>query len=698
MSTTYTIFIDESGNFSFNKPWRSYVGGWVYEGKNLTEINKTIGFCVNKFNKYLADKNLAFAQLQNPAHLHFFPLHLRDSRKGKDQSIAVDPSYVPIFFQDVFDSFRNIAVKIFCSTGRPALIPNEQAAYIDILRNTLLQLLNQPMFDSKSKVQIIIASRRTESLYGQYGIADPKVYEQYIAQELTKELSGAFYGEKPEIHILFDDARKLEGLIVADFYCGAMRWDQDNYLEKYDNKLSLSFAEGYRNVGSREVQRLQHLQEINAVAAAVRCADILSGDSGNSEVEHLLRSIMASLSEVEKENFCQNMIDLFYETLVEDTERYSHLLSMNRLIKMLYRILPDDKGSMSRGELRLLAALQMNKIRIASHSGQTNVNLISQYTEFLEEYGEKAFNNQMEIMQQRIDAILMGVQVQAFNTFRFNDIEAMIKDVKERYYKMFEDRFVGGNLKDENVARLEGTMGQMYGFLYDLEKDDIYFDFAVDCLEKDINACIEGTPFWRQAVGYLVTLYWKNENFEECKKQFIKEANIINDDQLLNLNHAYRINPLKKPFLFLHRLYLCVLAMKMGEEVAGLDTSRKALLSKCNVHQYPHLLSAKWLSIMYEIQGRNDEAIDILNKALDKGGGGVTLDVVRLPLAVLRHFILKKVGRRSNFNCKKEVQKFGSQHQEIDNVLIKLGIEKYYASEENWNAYEIGILLPFYYS
>ena len=58
--------------------------------------------------------------------------------------------------------------------------------------------------------------------------------------------------------------------------------------------------------------------------------------------------------------------------------------------------------------------------------------------------------------------------------------------------------------------------------------------------------------------------------------------------------------------------------MKMGEEVAGLDTSRKALLSKCNVHQYPHLLSAKWLSIMYEIQGRNDEAIDILNKALDK--------------------------------------------------------------------------------
>ena len=54
----------------------------------------------------------------------------------------------------------------------------------------------------------------------------------------------------------------------------------------------------------------------------------------------------------------------------------------------------------------------------------------------------------------------MGAQVGAFNTFRFDDVEKILKHVSDKYYKMFEDEFVNDDVKDGNLARLEGTRGK----------------------------------------------------------------------------------------------------------------------------------------------------------------------------------------------------------------------------------------------
>jgi hypothetical protein len=55
-------------------------------------------------------------------------------------------------------------------------------------------------------------------------------------------------------------------------------------------------------------------------------------------------------------------------------------------------------------------------------------------------------------------------------------------------------------------------------------------------------------------------------------------------------------------------------------------------------------------------------------------------------------------GKRSSFSCEKEVEKLNNQESEISEVLKELGVEQYYHETNNWSVYEIGTMLPFYFS
>jgi hypothetical protein len=73
--------------------------------------------------------------------------------------------------------------------------------------------------------------------------------------------------------------------------------------------------------------------------------------------------------------------------------------------------------------------------------------------------------------QERLETVLFMVQSAAFNRFRFEEVEAYLCREIERYDRMFplkEDSI------DETRARIEGTIGQMYGFLCDYPEGEIY--------------------------------------------------------------------------------------------------------------------------------------------------------------------------------------------------------------------------------
>ncbi len=694
-----TVFIDETGNFSF-KSKTSYIGGWICKSDDIKNIKEIIKGSVRYFNHYLKDEQINSFTLNYPSHMHFMPLHVYDQRE-KDKSITINPRHVPVFFNHLFNSINEISSQVFRSTGKPAIMPNEQATYIEILRNTLLQLLDKSLESLNNlKVDIIIAHRRVPKLYGADGMDDTHSYEKHIIEGLTTELLNAFENNKPQIKISFEDARNNPGLIMADFFCGAQRWKKNNYLEDYQHVEKYPFSNGYKRIGSRMVQHIRYLQEIDAPSAAMQCADILSAAPESNEIKALLISVIEKMDTSEKSFFCKTIIELFDERLVNDPDRYSHLHSMNELLNILLSIFSTDYAHMPQIELKLIATLFRNQIRIDSHLGKTNSKSIKQFLSFLDKYGENTFNNQMDIMQQRIDAVLNSVQISAFNTFKFDDVEEMLKEIKDKYYKMFDFDPENNSVKDNNLARIEGTLGQMYGFQYDIEQDNDYFEMAEISLKTDISACIENTPSWEQANGYLTTLYWKKGNLEKAIEQFLKESGAVVDDKeyIFNLSDIKTFPTHNKPFIQLHRLYLCALATKNGLKISGLAKEKKFLLSQSDIHEYPRLLSAKWLAIIFILNNDFESAIELLNNALEQNSSDITINAIRISLKLLQHFTSLKLGRNSNFSCENEIKELSSQQKEFGDVLIKRGVEKYYQNEPEWSVYEIGTLLPFYFS
>ncbi|MCD6272760.1 MAG: DUF3800 domain-containing protein [Deltaproteobacteria bacterium] len=700
----YTVYVDETGNFSFKKN-ESFIGGWICRSEEKNKIERIIKKSVGRFNNHLKLTCLQNDSLQYPSHLHFMPLHLKHLRTGKDNFISVDPDNIGMFFFDLFTSLKNISLQVFRSTGKPAFFPNEQASYINILRNTLLQLIDQPkLFTQNSKIDIVIAHRRNAYLYGEEGILDWRGYEKYIINGLVNELKGAFVGIKPAINIFFEDARKEPGLIIADFFCGALRWTKENYLEEFNTIKKFPFANGYKLVGSRMVQRIQYLEEIDTPSAAVQCSDVLSGDPANKELTILLKSILQKMNSADISRFCNSIINLFQDRLVDDPDRYSHLPAMAGLIKVLQPMFPVDYSSMNQEQMQLMVAMLLNKIRIISHKGGTGSGQVEELMSFLDEHCEAAFDNQMQVMQYRIDAILMGVQIQAFNIFKFDDVEDLLKEIRERYHALFKNELNSNHCKDKNFASLEGTLGQMYGFLYDLDKDGDYFEMALLHFENDINACIERSAAWEQAMGFLTTLYWKKGEFDKAAGNFLKESGASADslEKITDLTALNLFQDRHKPFIRLHRLYLCALSAENGNPVNGLDNLKKEFLTDKRISSYPYFLSVKWLAILLLQNGKDQDGLDILNAAISKDDSIIintaTITAIRIPLAILRHYAAKKLGKRSAFSCESEVNRLGKQQPTIKTALIKLGIKKYYNNENNWSLYDIGTLLPFYYS
>jgi len=692
-----TIFIDETGSF-FRTSATSYIGGWVCKSDDVKKIKAIIQNSVHYFNDYLKAQEISDATLSYPDDIHFMPLHLISERKkSKDNGITVPTEYVPIFFKHLFAEIHKISLQVFRSTGKPAIKPNEQAVYIDILRNTLLQLVDQSVsLSPKIHIDIVIAHRRHPMLYGQ-GIDDTHAYEKHMIEGLKQELRSAFDSNKPEINIIFADARENTGLMIADFFCGALRWKKNKYLSAYQ-ETRYAFTNGYKQIGSRMIQRIRFIEETDAPIAATLCADALSGDPENDELKLFLKSLMGKMSGTDKSIFCKNIIDLFAEKLDNNPERYSYLHSMKALIAILFTILGSHYSEMTQSELQLVMALRLNKIRIDSHEGKVNCqSAVKEFLSFLDNYGEYTFDNQMQIMQQRIDVALIGVQLDEFNSFQFAGIEASLKEVRDQYYKMFNFDSAHKPIKDNNIARIEGTLGQMYAFQYDMEKDNDLFEMAELCLQADINACIKDSSSWEKANGYLTSLYWKNEELEKATIQFLKESGteLKNKHDIFDLNkNLFGVQ--EKPFIQLHRLYLCALAAKQKKQIKGLLTEKDYLLNQCDVTAYPRILSAKWVAVMFLMIEDYQNAIQVLDATL--ANEHTERDIINLPLQLLQHYTRLKLTKKSNFNCQQEVALYAALKHELKEGLIQLGIENYYQNEAAWSVYKIAVILPFYLS
>jgi hypothetical protein len=111
------------------------------------------------------------------------------------------------------------------------------------------------------------------------------------------------------------------------------------------------------------------------------------------------------------------------------------------------------------------------------------------------------------------------------------------------------------------------------------------------------------------------------------------------------------------------------------------------------------MLSAKWLAILYATSGNYQQSLTLFDAVLGSGDdSGYTLQVLCLPLKLCKHLALWKLGKPSEFVCEQEVARLEHIQPGTEQLLKKLGIEKYYQNQIEWDFYDIGTLLPFYYS
>ena len=697
----FVAYVDETGSFSYlDKAPNCFVGGWVCRRQEQLE-KKLERFLQNRVNIF--NKKPDVGKLRYPDDMHFMPLHTPPNQRSKaDKNIKLQPKDAPIFFDNVFRNLRPQACFAFRSSGMPAIIPHEQAAYTEVLRNTLVQLIEDDFFPEEFSLQIIIASRRTNILYGYQGYDNPRKYEQYLVKSLKQELVDSSYpGFRPEIDIEFSSAKKHPGLMLADFFCGALKKNQYlNQSPEYIRQI-YPFSEGFK-VLPGIVKQLDFIRAQSPAAAFIKGAQIYSANQ-SERLFALLKDSYIQLSHDldEKKLFfaaLKNRLDAF---LLENLGRYRNLNEAASLISLCRQCSTVNPENMDTDELRVKMVMDLHEIRIASHRGETDTSIIEKHFQFLARFKQKIFKNHLEYLQHRIDAVLIGIQVMAFNTLQFDKVEPYVNELCKEYDELFGKKLVAGEPIDENRAKLEGTIGQMYGFQYDLTGEKKYYDLAEQSLQKDVTACLAGGRTWEQGMGYLTSLYWHNGELERAVEQFLLETREEKSEHdLFKLGKHNLFGGMEKQFFFLHRLYLCALAREQGRQIGGVRQCYKRLLKVKNLNSYPDCLIGKWVAVLL-MQGENyEDALKLLEQVLgQKDAGDFTIDFLRLPMKMLRHLCLCKLDRGSDFSLSGEMEYLENLQPGTLEILEKLGIDRFETdNSDSWRPYDIALLPPFYYA
>ncbi|QTA80254.1 Uncharacterized protein dnl_25500 [Desulfonema limicola] len=691
----YQIFIDETGNFA--KKIRvnrntDFVAGWVCQENFTFKLKKLLEKTVFPFNKEIKISQGSQFTLKIPDHLHFIPLHIKEFRKKKDTQIKVPVSKVRDIVSSIFNAVEKDVLLVFRSYGFPRYYVNEQASYTEILKAAILQLIDDIDYKPQDSIKIIIAARRIQMLMGEFGYDNIKVYEQYFCSSLKNEIRETFKSRKiSNLDIVIEDARESAGLAMADLFCGSQRWKDFDYLEQYREKAKIKqycIHNALLYIPNRTVSRIEYIYENDPVTGLMQGFAHLAQNPENIEVKNTVSEMCRKFPEHEVPGFAAELRSWLHEKLVEDYYRYQNLDFADQLMNQV--------GAYFSSKL-IWAVLQKYRIKINNHRGRTDTKQVEDYLDFLEKYGSEIFGSMYIADQERVETILSIIQPAAFNIFKFEDAEPWLSREIGIYESLYPDR---NGMLDETRAKLEGSTGQLYGFLADYPETRSFYEDAEYYLKKDVQHCVKYSRAWFQALGYLTSLYFKKENLEKAVESFIRETRSENqkESDIYDLRKTDLFLSSKGDFFLLHRLYLCAAALKQGIDVSGEQNLGKMLLSYKSKNQYPVFLAVKWMGVICALKGNLELALELFQSIDTKPSKDFTIDVIKLPIKILAHAAACKLGKKSVLNLDKDLNRFEKQVKGIKHNLAKLGIKNYAEYDDSWDFYKIARLMPFYYS
>jgi len=694
----YYLFIDETGNFEQRTKVNNntnFVAGWVCQQPVPMQIRQIINNAVTPHNQEVEETLGKNYRLKVPDHLHFIPLHIPRLRTDADDKITFPMEKVPPLMSSIFNNLEEKTVFTFRSTGFPRYYANEQSTYIEILRATILQVLNEIELKKEDKIEILIASRRIRVLMGESGIKKSAEYERNICDNLRNEISEVF-AEKSmgdRINIVMASARKEMCLAVADLFCGALRNEKNNYLESYKKKGKLkkfSIHKAFFYLSNRTIPRIRHVFSEDHTMGIMLGLEHLAMNPLNNDLKKAVDSMCKKI-DAEDTRLLENELQSYLEEkLIKDPNRYENLDFTKTFI--------DEVEKRFTGR-RIIAFTMRNRIIIGCHRGEIELVEVQKYLDLLEKHGPEIFNGMYNVAQERLETILFMVQSAAFNIFKFEDVEKYLTREIETYDKIFP--LQDDDMIDETRARLEGTIGQMYAFLCDYPEGDAYHDDAELYLKMDIVHCAPHSPFWLQGMGYLTSFYFKRNDLEKTINSFMVETRSkeCNTKDIFDLSKIDYLNFQQSSFSLLHRLYTCALALRQNMDIIGEETLKSQLLDEKTKIEYPTFLIMKWLGVIYALKGDIETALLLFERAVGgKEPDEFTIEVIKIPIKIMIHFCKKKLGKRSRFDLRENLDGLETRVQGISKNLERLGIKKHMEYEDIVDWYAIARVMPFYYS
>jgi hypothetical protein len=491
----------------------------------------------------------------------------------------------------IFDSLNENVLFAFRSTGFPRYYANEQAAYIEILRATVLQILDRIELKKEDSAEFLIASRRIRQLMGEYGFQNSNKYERNICDNLIGEITEVFADKSmaERIKITMESARRSLPLAVADLFCGELREEKNNYLDEYKNQGKVkrfSIHKAFIYLSNRTIPRIRHIFDQDHVLGLLLGFEHLAGNPQNNDLRTAVEGLCRKTDSENSRLFENELKSYLDEKLIQDPNRYENLDFIRSFIDEVQKQLNTRK-------IEVLSA--RSRIIISCHKGEVELADVQRYLDFLDKHGAEIFDSMYNAAQERLETVLFMVQTAAFNIFRFEEVEDYLSKEIERYDRMFPLQENPGTEAriDETRARLEGTIGQMYGFLCDYPEGEIYHDEAEQHLKNDVNHCVTGSPFWVQGMGYLTSFYFKRGDLEKTAESFILETRSPKSSRkkLFDLSEPDAFSSQKSGFFLLHRLYICVLGLKQNLDITGEDELKDQLLQESTAVNYPVFLT-----------------------------------------------------------------------------------------------------------
>lgn len=701
--SNYYIFIDETG--AFNKASdrsNSFVGGFVSKDFSVIDIENKISNVSKEINKDLPQEK----HFDYKNNMHFIPLHVIEDYRRKQENISFPINKVETLVNKIFNSVKDNIYFTFSSKGFVRYLLDGESIYRITLISTLFQVINYIREKDKSEnieIDILIASRKIDK--NEYGSTGDFIKK--LKNDLIQELRSF-----SEIKVKVDIKRAAEniGLSIADFVCGSLKSQFKNkeYLKSFENILFP--IKQFSTMIQSSYNTFLSLLDYDIQDAVLFGLESLSY-SYNKELEKELLDLIPDLIKNSKNELITDINSILEQMILISKEKYFKLDEYIKYIDTLRKYLANSGDKNFNITLELI--LQKYEIKLVSHKGKNGLDVYNRYSDNLNKNGYLLYKNAYLIAQENLEALLKAVPI-SFNSFDFEYFEDRLNEEDKKYQIVFNRN----NKYDENLAKIKGSTGQIYAFLSDMykitdpQKSKEYFEIAESELLEDEKYTVPDLKSYdyTRALGYLISLYFKQGNLDKCIEYFNK---LIVNDSIKKIYNFADLSEYNKSFSLLQRLYISALSLKInGNKISNinlikdemnLDSSNNSNL--IDLTKYPNILSAKWLGFIYFKQNEDYEtALKLFEKASELKKDDFVIRIIKLSIRVLKYYTQLKLNGDSFIKqYKNEIKaELDLLDSEVEGIKIKLGsIGLNENILDNWqdkDIFELACILPFNYA